>query len=426
VPDDPRAWLIAVASRRMTDGWRADAARRRREEAVAAQIPGDERVAPPADREAATEAEEDDTLTLLFMCCHQALSPSSAIALTLRAVSGLTTAEIASAFLVPEATMAQRISRARQSVRAAGAAFAPPGPAEVRERLGSVLQVVYLIVNEGSAVSGGASLQRTDLADEAIRLARMPRALRPDDAEVAGLLALTLLTDARRAARSGPHGELIPLTDQDRALWDRAAITEGTALVTEAFFRGAVGPYQLQAAIAALHDEAASVDATGWPQILALYGVLERVEPSPMVTLNRAVALAMVEGPPAGLALLDTLAGDARVARSHRIDAVRGHLLEMDGDHDAATAAYSAAAGRTTSTAERDHDRGGVADPGGLPHLTGLRSASAPGSPGARFPDPGRGTPRPDRTPGRDGPWPSTTTMCTRSRNCSRGSGSGC
>jgi predicted RNA polymerase sigma factor len=301
------------------------------------------------------EPERDDTLLLLFMCCHPALTRTSAIALTLRAVAGLTTAEIAHAFLVPEATMAQRISRAKQLIKKSGVGFQMPSAAERDERLEAVLHVLYLIFNEGYAASGGESLQRVDLSSEAIRLARAVQRLLPDDGEAAGLLALMLLTDARRNARSGPDGELIPLDEQDRALWDRQAIMEGVELVSRALSRGAVGAYQLQAAIAACHDEAARVEDTDWPQILALYGLLSRMSDNPMLTLNQAVALAMVHGPGAGLELLRKLDADPRLAEHHRLAAVRGHLYEKAGDQAAAIISYQAAAARTSSLPERNY-----------------------------------------------------------------------
>ncbi|HTE64076.1 MAG TPA: sigma-70 family RNA polymerase sigma factor [Solirubrobacteraceae bacterium] len=349
VPDNPRGWLITVASRRLTDELRSEQARRRREDTAAAQVPVDESVAPaPGDEQA---VEEDDTLTLLFLCCHPALSPASRVALTLRAVGGLTTAEIASAFLVPEATMAQRISRAKQRVKAASFR-APPEP-ERTERLDAVLHVLYLIFNEGYTATSGPELQRTELTREAIRLTRAVHALLPDDGEVAGLLALMLLTDARRPARTGPDSRLVPLAEQDRELWNRASIEDGVALVTDALARTAPGPYQLQAAIAALHAEAPRAEETDWPQILVLYRLLERLSPNPMVTLNHAVAVAMVHGPRAGLELLATLEGDDRLATHHRLDAVRAHLLELAGDHAAARAGYRTAARRTTSIPEQ-------------------------------------------------------------------------
>jgi RNA polymerase sigma factor (sigma-70 family) len=353
VPDNPRGWLIHVAARRMTDHIRAELARRRREAFVVMQAPPEQQLAPAADEAAALD--QDDTLILLFMCCHPALSRSSAIALTLRAVGGLTTAEIAGAFLVPEATMAQRISRAKQRVRSSGVAFRLPGSDERVERLGALLHVLYLIFNEGYATSSGPELQRTDLSNEAIRLARLVRNQMPDDGEVAGLLALMLLTDARRQARTGLEGELIPLAQQDRSLWNREAIAEGIALVTWALSRGSIGTYQLQAAIAAVHDESPRAEDTDWPQILALYGLLERMSENPMVTLNHAIALAMVQGPEAGLRRLETLDTDPRLAGHHRLDAVRAHLLEMAGDRDGAIAHYLEAAARTASIPERNY-----------------------------------------------------------------------
>jgi RNA polymerase sigma factor (sigma-70 family) len=352
VPENPRGWLIQVASRRMTDQVRSEIARRQRETAVAGDV---EAMAPADDIESDMDMDPDDTLILLFMCCHPALTPSSAIALTLRAFGGLTTAEIANAFLVPEATMAQRISRAKQSIKASGVPFRLLPPQERAERLPAVLHVLYLIFNEGYASSIGAHLQRLDLAREAIRLTRCAKALLPDDAEVAGLLALMLLTDARRAARTGPDEELIPLNKQDRALWERAEISEGIELLTAALSKGSVGLYQLQAAVAAVHDEAARAEDTDWPQILALYELLKRVSPSPMVTLNHAIATAMVHGPSKGLELLKTLDSDGRLAAHHRLDAVRAHLLEMLGDHESAVKHYRTAAGRTTSIPERSY-----------------------------------------------------------------------
>ena len=301
------------------------------------------------------DMDPDDTLILLFMCCHASLTSSSAIALTLRAVGGLTTAEIAKAFLVPEATMAQRISRAKQSIKASGVPFLLPSPEERAERLPAVLHVLYLIFNEGYTSSVGAQLQRLELAREAIRLTRGAKALLPEDAEVAGLLALMLLTDARRAARTGPDEELIPLNKQDRTLWDKAEISEGKELLTGALSRGSVGMYQLQAAVAAVHDEAAQADDTDWPQILALYELLNRVSPSPMVTLNLAIATAMAHGPAKGLELLKSLDSDDRLAEHHRLDAVRAHLLELLGDHESAIKHYRIAASRTTSIPERNY-----------------------------------------------------------------------
>lgn len=351
VPDNPRAWLIQVAARRITDQLRTEIARRRRETELVQEMAPDQQLAPPPD----TEPEKEDTLLLLFMCCHPALTRTSAIALTLRAVAGLTTSEIAHAFLVPEATMAQRISRAKQLIKKSNVGFQMPGPSERDERLQAVLHVLYLIFNEGYAASGGESLQRVDLSSEAIRLSRAVHGLLPENGEAAGLLALMLLTDARRRARSGPDGEIIPLDEQDRALWDRETIEEGVALVSRALARGAVGAYQLQAAIAACHDEAPHVDATDWPQILALYGLLQRMSDNPMLTLNRAVAVAMVHGPHAGLELLATLDLDPRLAGHHRLAAVRGHLYEKANQATAAIASYQAAADRTSSTPERNY-----------------------------------------------------------------------
>ena len=350
VPDSPRAWLIQVASRRMTDYLRSEMARRRREAAAAMET---DHLARATDVE--SDAEQDDTLILLFMCCHPALSPTSAIALTLRAVGGLTTREIANAFLVPEATMAQRISRAKQSIRASAVPFNMPDAMERAERLMSVLHVLYLIFNEGYSGSTGSDLQRRDLANEAIRLTRAVHHLLPDNGEVAGLLALMILTDARRLARTGPEGELIPLDKQDRTLWDQKAISEGGALISQTLSRGSIGSYQLQAAIAAVHDEAARAQDTDWPQILALYGLLRRISDNPMVTLNYAIAAAMVHGPSTGLKLLEALDADSRLAGHYRIDAVRAHLFEMAGDQQRAIAYYQAAARRTTSIPERDY-----------------------------------------------------------------------
>ena len=353
VPDEPRAWLIRVASRRMTDQIRSEEARRRREDIVTEREPADRRTAPAAGTE--DPPAQDDSLILLFMCCHPALTPPSAIALTLRAVGGLTTAEIAKAFFVPEATMAQRISRAKQKIKSSGAVFDMPDAQDRAARLASVLHVLYLIFNEGYTSSVGPALQRVELSNEAIRLTRMVRTVLPDDGEVAGLLALMLLTDARRTARTDTGGELIPLAEQDRSLWDKEAIEEGVALVTHTLARGSVGPYQLQAAVAAVHDEAPSTEDTDWEEILALYGVLERMSDNPMITLNRAIALAMVHGPPAGLKLLDAVEREGRLAGNHRLDAVRAHLLEQVGDKGAAIAHYRAAAKLTTSTPEQHY-----------------------------------------------------------------------
>jgi RNA polymerase sigma factor (sigma-70 family) len=342
VPDNPRGWLIQVTQRRMADAVRAEVARRRRETTVF------ERDVPDAEA-----VDRDDTLAMFFQCCHPSLSSASAIALTLRAVGGLSTAEIAHAFLLPEATMAQRISRAKKRLSTLDRPFARPGDAEWRERLGAVLHVLYLIFSEGHTTTSGPALHRADLSSEAIRLTRSIHQLLPDDTEVTGLLALMLLTDARRAARTGTHGELIPLAEQNRALWDRTAITEGVTLTTGTLAQGLTGPYQLLAAIAVLHAKALRAEDTEWTRILALYNMFERMAPNPMVTLNRAVATAMVHGPAAGLEIADTL--DDQLAGNHRLDAVRGHLHEMAGDFDAAIAAYTAAARRTTSSPERDY-----------------------------------------------------------------------
>ncbi|MBS2963143.1 RNA polymerase sigma factor [Actinocrinis puniceicyclus] len=350
-PRNPRGWLIQVAGRRMTEQVRSEQARRRREELVAGSVPEDRRCVPGAD--AGDEGSRDDTLTLLFLCCHPVLSPASAIALTLRSVGGLTTGEIARAFLVPEATMGQRISRAKQRIKASGAPFRMPGAAQWPARLDAVLHVLYLIFNEGYAGSAGPELRRVELSREAIRLTRAVHALLPHDGEVAGLLALMLLTEARGPARTGPDGELVPLAQQDRGRWDAAAIAEGIALITAALPRGPVGPYQVQAAIAAVHDEAASAAETDWPQILALYGVLARISENPLITLNRAVATAMVHGPAAGLALLAD--PPPMLAGHYRLYAVRAHLHELAGDHEAAIADYRTAARRTASLPERHH-----------------------------------------------------------------------
>jgi RNA polymerase sigma factor (sigma-70 family) len=350
IPDNPRGWLVAVASRRLIDEWRSENSRRRREEVVSNMEPGDGLV---SSLDGISQGEHDDTLRLLFLCCHPELSPASQIALTLRAVGGLATEEIARAFLVPEATMAQRISRAKRTIKSSGGEFSLPSESERPERLRSVLHVLYLIFNEGYTASSGAKLRRADLSREAIRLARMVQRLRPQTGEVAGLLALMLLTDARRDARATADGDLVPLAEQDRSRWDRAQIQEGVALVSAALARGPAGPYQLQAAITALHSEAERVQDTDWPQILALYQVLERLEPSPIVTLNRAVAVAMVEGPRAGLDLLAKLDADSRLAEHHRLLAVRAHLLELAGERSAALSCYREAERRTTSLPER-------------------------------------------------------------------------
>ncbi|MER7846597.1 DUF6596 domain-containing protein [Kitasatospora sp. NPDC096077] len=351
VPDNPRGWLTTVAGRRLVDRIRSEQARRRREDEAAAREPEPTSPGPGES----TPADRDDTLTLLFLCCHPALSPASQIALTLRAVGGLTTAEIARAYFVPEPTMAARISRAKQRIKAGGSEFTLPIGHDRAERLRAVLHVLYVIFNEGYTAGPGDQRRRDDLAAEAIRLTRLLHRLLPDDGAVAGLLALMLLTDARRAARTGPHGELIPLDEQDRSRWDRGRIAEGVALVTDAMTRSTLGPYQLQAAIAALHDEAPSTGETDWRQINTLYKILERLAPNPMASLNRAVAVAVIDGPRAGLALLDELAADDRITDHHRLHAVRAHLLERAGDHSAARETYHRAARGTTSLTERHY-----------------------------------------------------------------------
>jgi predicted RNA polymerase sigma factor len=352
VPENPRAWLIQVAARKLTDQIRSESARRRRETKIALETPPEENVALPPDE---APVEEDDALVLLFMCCHPALTRPSAIALTLRAVGGLTTTEIASAFLVPEATMAQRISRAKQSIKSSGVGFVMPAPEERSASFGAVLHVLYLVFNEGYATSSGPTHQRVDLSSEAIRLARVAHELLPDSGEVSGLLALMLLTDARRAARSGPNGEIIPLDEQDRSLWNQEGIAEGVRLVTEAMTGGAADSYLLQAAIAAVHDEAARAEDTDWPQIAALYRVLMRISDNPMVALNHAVAVAMTRGPTEGLALLEKLDRDPRIKDHYRLDAVRAHLLERSGTVAAALPYYVAAAEKTASLPERNY-----------------------------------------------------------------------
>ncbi|MEV6608124.1 DUF6596 domain-containing protein [Kutzneria sp. NPDC051319] len=343
VPGNPRGWLVTVGSRRLADLWRSDSARRRREEAVFA-----------AEVEDVEVPDRDDTLTLLFLCCHPALTAASQVALTVRAVGGLTTAQVARAFLVPEATMAQRISRSKQKIKAAGARFAlPPEGAERAERLRAVLHVLYLIFNEGYTATAGDQLLRGELTGEAIRLTRAVRRLLPEDGEVAGLLALMLLTEARREARSRPDGALVPLAEQDRSRWDAAGIAEGVKLVSEALSTTRLGPYQLQAAIAAVHAEAPSAEGTDWAEIAGLYALLGQISPNPMVTLNHAVAVSMVQGPAAGLAMLAELDGDERVSEHHRVAAVRAHLLELSGDVAGAKEAYLAAARLTLSMPEQ-------------------------------------------------------------------------
>jgi RNA polymerase sigma factor (sigma-70 family) len=343
LPDNPKGWLITTASRRRIELWRSESARRRREERLAA-------LAPPAADPAPSV---DDSLTLLLLCCHPALTPPSQVALTLRAVGGLTTAQIARAFLVPEATVAQRISRAKQRIKDAGAEFRMPQPDERAERTAAALHVLYLIFNEGYTATSGEALHRVELTAEAIRVTRQLRALLPEDGEVAGLLALMLLTDARRAARTAPDGSLVPLAEQDRNAWDTAAIAEGVALITETLATAPVGPYQLQAAIAAVHDEAARAEDTDWPQILALYNHLQVLSPGPMVTLNRIVAVSEVHGPRAALEQLTAAAADPVLGGHHRLHAVRAHLLEAAGDRDAALVEYRLAARGTLSAPER-------------------------------------------------------------------------
>jgi RNA polymerase sigma factor (sigma-70 family) len=342
VPEKPRGWLLQTAERRLIDQLRADRSRRRRESVALQQTTPTPEV-----------SDQDDTLLVLFMCCHPALTDASAIALTLRAVGGLTTAEIAKAFLVDEATMAQRISRAKQRIKTSGVPFRMPTSTERPARLRAVLHVLYLIFNEGYTSSTGSELQRTELSEEAIRLTRMVHRLLPDEGEVIGLLALMLLIDARRPARANAAGELIPLAEQDRTLWDQALMAEGTALLNGAIGKEAVGEYQIQAAIAAVHDRARRAGDTDWPQILGLYGLLAQMTDNPVVTLNRAVAAAMADGPAAGLAMLDEV--EERLAGHYRLDAVRAHLLEMAGDTDGALAHYRAAANRTTSLPEQHY-----------------------------------------------------------------------
>jgi RNA polymerase sigma factor (sigma-70 family) len=352
VPDRPRAWLIRAGSRALVDRLRSDRARERRERRTAAALPADQLVSVPAD--VPRDVDRDDSLLVLFLCCHPALTPASAIALTLRAVGGLRTDEIARAFLVPDKTIGQRISRAKATVRAEP--LEPSGD-DLPPRLAAVLRVLYLIFNEGYVASSGEALVRTDLSAEAIRLARLLHRSLPEDGEVAGLLALMLLTDARRGARVAGDGSAVPIADQDRSAWDKALIEEGAALVTRAMASAPLGRFQIQAAIAALHDEAATAEDTDWPQILGLYTLLERFDPSPMVPLNRAVAEAMVHGPERGLRTLDGLEADGRLAGHHRLHAVRGHLLDQAGRPGEAAASYQAAAAATLSTPEQRYLR---------------------------------------------------------------------
>ena len=354
LPASPLGWLVTVASRRLTDMLRQEQARRRREDAVAMNTRSPDRATPPVD---ADLEDADDTLILLFMCCHPSLTGASQIALTLRALGGLTTGDVARALLVPEDTVTRRITRAKQTIRESGVQFRLPSKAERAERLAVVLRVLYLIFNEGYVGTSGASLQRPDLAAEAIRLARMVHMLLPEDPEVTGLLALMLLTDARRAARSGPHGELVPMAEQDRSRWDSGEISEGIELVNAALGRGVAGPYLLQAAIAAVHDQSPTAEATDWARIEVLYEQLASISDSPVVALNRAVAVAMARGPAAGLELLAAVEEDKRVAEDHRLHAVRAHLLEMLGRRDAAREAYEAAATRTGNLAQQRYLR---------------------------------------------------------------------
>jgi len=359
LPENPRGWLITVASRRLADQLRSESARRRREEAMASQDGTKQAVAPAPDAD--QSADIDDTLTLLVLCCHPSLSQASQVALTLRAVGGLTTAEIARAFLVPESTMAQRISRAKQRIRATGSEFRMPPDAEMATRMTAVLQVLYLVFNEGYTSTSGPDLARADLTWEAIRLARMVFRLLPDDGEVAGLLALMLLTEARRPARTTADGSLVPLAEQDRRRWNSGYIAEGVDLISRTLTSSPLGRYQLQAAIAAIHGEALTAQDTDWPQIVALYELLEHRSPTPMVRLNQAVAVAMASGPAAGLSMLDQADTDHRMVGHHRFDAVRAHLQEMAGDLAAARANYRKAARATTSLPEKRYLEGRAA-----------------------------------------------------------------
>lgn len=338
-PEHPLGWLTTVAARRYVDQVRSDAARERRERALFDAVPRDRLLAPPPD----AEPVRDDLLELLFLCCHPALTPSAQMALTLRAVAGLTTTEIAAAFLVPDKTMGQRISRAKQRLREVGARFELPPDHERGPALAVVLHVLYLLFNEGYSASAGPVLRRPDLTEQAMRLARELHRRLPDSGETAGLLALMLLTEARAATRTGPDGVLVPLADQDRTGWDRAAIAEGADLVTRSLADSPVGPYQVQAAIAAVHCEAATAKDTDWPQVLALYDVLERIAPSPVAALNRAVAVGEVHGPRAGLDAVAELERGV-LAGNHRLVAVRAHLLEQAGDRTAASEAFRQAA----------------------------------------------------------------------------------
>ena len=352
VPESPRGWLITVAARRLIDWRRRDTARRDKEAAAAEFLPAQALSIPGPEDE--LPLDRDDSLALLFLCCHPALAQPAQVALTLRAVGGLSTTEIAAAFLVPEATMAQRIVRAKNRIRATGIPFAMPPDDQYGPRLDAVLQVLYLIFNEGYTATSGPRLQRTELTSEAIRLTRQLHHLQPHEGEVTGLLALMLLTEARRDARTR-HGALIPLAEQDRTLWNAGMIREGSALVSAALATEPLGPYQLQAAIAAVHAQAASAEETDWSQILALYRLLEVFTPTSIVALNRAIAVAMVDGPQAGLRVLDGLDGDPRLAASYRLTAVRAHLLEMNGQLAEAKVHYHRAARATTSMPERHY-----------------------------------------------------------------------
>ncbi|HYN67334.1 MAG TPA: DUF6596 domain-containing protein [Ornithinibacter sp.] len=343
IPDNPRAWLVTAAARRLVDEQRSAAARRPREIGWAAGEPT-----------GAPVVHDDDSLAVLLLCCHPVLSSASAVALTPRAVGGLTTAEVARAHLVPETTMAQRISRAKRTLRDTAEPFALPPEDRLGTRVQRALAVIYLLFNEGYAASTGAALTRADRSAEAIRLGRLAHRLLPGEREATALLALMLLLEARRPARVTPSGDLVPLAEQDRRLWDRRLVTEGTTLLDSTLGgEGGPGPYQVQAAIAAVHDRAPTAADTDWPQVLALYGLLEQVAPSPFVTLARAVAMAEAEGPEAAGPLLDRLAG---VLGDHqRRQAVRGHVAQLRGDRAAARRHYLAAAARATNLAERRH-----------------------------------------------------------------------
>ena len=368
VPDNPRGWLIRVASRRLIDQLRSNRSRAVREETVGIAQPADAYVGPAADDD--TSPGGDDTLLLLLLCCHPLLTRPSQVALTLRAVSGLPTAAIATAFLVPEPTMAQRLSRARTTLRDSAVRFEKPTSEELPARVAAVLDVLYLIFNEGYARSTGDTLLDTSLADEAIRLTRQLHAYLPDHDEIAGALALMLLTDARRAARTDERGDLVPLAEQDRSRWDAGLVGEGVALLEEVLPHGHVGAYQLQAAIAAVHADAQRYDDTDWAQIAVLYSMLDQVSPSPAVTLNRAVAVGMSAGPTAGLAALQPMVDDPSLERYHRLPAVRAHLLEMVGDLAEAERQYARAVELTSSRPEQRY----------LAHrLTRLRERGATG-----------------------------------------------